>query len=103
MFSATIDLLKIIADKGSSSEQKFEANNLLGTIQFFDFVFTLYLMKAILEITNDLSKELLRRDQDIVNAIALEKICKQRIQMMRDEGCDTFYGEVSSFCEKKQN
>ena len=42
------------------------------------------------------------RDQDIVNAMALEKICKQILQMMRDEGCDTFYGEVSSFCENKK-
>ena len=32
MFSATIDLLEIITDEGSSSEQKFEANNLLDTI-----------------------------------------------------------------------
>ena len=102
MFSATIDLLEIITDEGSSSEQKFEANNLLGTIQSFDFVFTLYLMKAILGITNDLSKALQRRDQDIVNAMALEKICKQMLQMMRDEGWDTFYGEVSSFCEKNK-
>ena len=102
MFSSTIDLLEVIADEGSSSEQKFEANNLLGTIQCFDFVFTLYWMKAILGITNDLSKALQRRDQDIVNAMALEKICKQMLQMMRDEGWDTFYGEVSSFCEKNK-
>ena len=102
MFSATIDLLEIITDEGSSSEQKFEANNLLGTIQSFDFVFTLYLMKAILGITNDLSKALLRRDQDIVNAMVLEKICKHRLQMMRDEGWQIFYDEVSSFCEKNK-
>ena len=86
MFSATIDLLEIIADEGSSSEQKFEANNLLGTIQCFDFVFTLYLMKAISGFTNDLSKVLQRRDQNIVNVIALEKIGKQMLYMMRDEG-----------------
>ena len=86
MFSATIDLLEIIADERPSSEQKFEANNLLGMIQSFDFVFTLHLMKAILGITNELSKALQRRDQDIVNDMTLEKICKHRLQMMRDEG-----------------
>ena len=32
MFSVTIDLLEIITERGSSSEQKFEANNLLDTI-----------------------------------------------------------------------
>ena len=101
MFSATIDLLKIIADEGPRSEQKFEVNNLLGMIQSFDFIFTLHLMKAILEITNELSKVLQRRDQDIVNAMALEKICKQRLQMMRDEEWQTFYDEVSFFLWKK--
>ena len=102
MFSATIDLLEIIADERPSSEQKFEANNLLGMIQSFDFVFTLHLMKAILGITNELSKALQRRDQDIVNAMVLEKICKHRLQMMRDEGWQIFYDEVSSFCEKNK-
>ena len=73
MFLATIDLLEIIVDEGSSSEQKIEANNLLSTIQSFDFVFTLYLMKAILGITNDLSKASQMRDQDIVNAMIWRK------------------------------
>ena len=71
-------------------------------IQSFDFVFTLYLIKAILGITNELSKALQRRDQDIVNAMVLEKICKHRLQMMRDEGWQIFYDEVSSFCEKNK-
>ena len=84
MFSATIDLLEITVDEWPSSEKKFEANNLLGMIQSFDFIFTFHLMKAILQITNELSKALQRRDQDIVNDMTLEKICKHRLQMMRD-------------------
>ncbi|XVF69677.1 hypothetical protein PTKIN_Ptkin11bG0100900 [Pterospermum kingtungense] len=56
-------------------------------------------MKVILGITNELSKALQRKDQDIVNAMTLVKISKQRSQMSRDEGCDSFYEQVCPFCE----
>ena len=43
-------------------------------------------MKTILGIKNDLSQALQRKDQDIVNAMALVKITKQQLQRMRDDG-----------------
>ena len=49
------------------SEQKLEVNNLLGIIQSSDFIFTLYLMKVIPRITNNLSKVLQRKDQVVIN------------------------------------
>ncbi|XP_057798119.1 uncharacterized protein LOC131014237 [Salvia miltiorrhiza] len=101
LFSSTIKVLEIIVEDGVSSEQKGEANNLLGLMQSFDFVFTLHLMRSNLGITNELSKALQRKDQDIVNAMALVKIAKKRLQMMRDEGWDSFYDQVSSFCNKE--
>lgn len=86
MFSPIIDVLEIIADDGAYSEQRFEAHNLLELMLSFDFIITLHLMKTLLEVTNELSKALQRKDQDIVNAMKFEKICKQRLQMMRDDG-----------------
>jgi hypothetical protein len=57
-------------------------------------------MKTIFGITNDLSQALQRSDQDIVNAISLVRVCKERLQSMRDDGWHTLLNEVSLFCEK---
>ncbi|KAI8540791.1 hypothetical protein RHMOL_Rhmol08G0012300 [Rhododendron molle] len=49
-------------------------------------------------ITNELSIALQKKTQDIVNAIALVQMSKQRLQMMRDDGWDSLLAEMSSFC-----
>ncbi|XP_031256009.1 uncharacterized protein LOC116113999 [Pistacia vera] len=100
MFSSIIDTVELIADDGSISEQKCEANNLLEMMQSFNFVFSLHLMKDILGLTSELSQVLQRGDQDIVNAMKLVGLCKQRLQMMREGGWDSFLCQVSSFCVK---
>ena len=69
-------------------------------MQSFEFLFTLHLMKTILGITEELSKALQKNDQDIVNAMTLVKICKERLQMMRVDGWNSFLEEVSSFSGK---
>ena len=76
MFSPIIDVLEIIADDGAYSEQRLEAHNFLELMLSFDFIFTLHLMKTLLEVTNEFSKALQRKDQDIENAMKLLKICK---------------------------
>ena len=43
-------------------------------------------MRAILGITNELSRALQRKDQDIINVMNLAKVCKQQLQMMRESG-----------------
>ncbi|KAL5582890.1 hypothetical protein UlMin_015332 [Ulmus minor] len=98
LFSSVIDVLAIVADDGANSEQRFEANNLLQLMLTFEFVFSLHLMKTLLGITNELSKALQRKDQDIINAMNLVKICKQRLQLMRDDGWDSIFSQVSTFC-----
>ncbi|XP_062085462.1 uncharacterized protein LOC133791557 [Humulus lupulus] len=78
MFSSTIKVIETIVEDGSS-EQRFEAKNLLETMQSFDFIFSLHLMRTILGVTNELSRALQREDQDILNAMCLVKICKQQL------------------------
>ena len=58
MFSSVIEVLEIIVDDGSNSEQRYEATNLLESMQSFNFVFSLHLMRTILGITNELSQAL---------------------------------------------
>ncbi|KAK1592913.1 hypothetical protein Q3G72_032324 [Acer saccharum] len=77
MFPSLIDVLEIIADDGSTSEQRCEANYLVELMQSFNFVFCLHLMKDVLGITNELSQALQRKDQDIVNAMKLVSLYMQ--------------------------
>ncbi|XP_024042883.1 uncharacterized protein LOC18048465 [Citrus clementina] len=100
IFSSIIDVLEIIANDASNSEQRFEANSTLKFMQTFDFVFTLYLMKNILGFANELSQALQRKDQDIVNSMKLVSICKLGLQRMRKHGWNSLLIQVSSFCEK---
>lgn len=61
----------------------------IETLESFNFAFKIHLMRDILGITNDLSKAVQRNDQDIVNAMKLVRISKKRLQMIRDDGCDS--------------
>ena len=76
MFSVIVDVLKIIEEDGLS-DQKVEAQFITRSILSFEFVFTLHLMKNILEITNELSIALQKKKKDIVNAMDLVKVSKQ--------------------------
>ncbi|XP_075645560.1 uncharacterized protein LOC142616631 [Castanea sativa] len=86
MFSSVIDVIETIIEDGLDSDQRAEANILIGLLQTFEFVFDLHLMKGVLGISNELSQALQRKDQDIVNAMKLVDISKQRLQVMRDDG-----------------
>ena len=46
----------------------------------------LTLNENYLGITNDLSQALQRKNQDIVNVMALVKVTKQQLQRMKDDG-----------------
>ena len=59
-------------------------------------------MRDLLGITDELSKTLQRKDQDIVNAMELVRISKERLQMMRDDGWDSLLSEVYTFCDKNE-
>ncbi|XP_008227730.1 PREDICTED: zinc finger MYM-type protein 1-like [Prunus mume] len=97
MFHPVVKVLEWIVDD-VNQDNLGEANRLLKEIQTFDFVFHLYLMRFILGITNDLSKALQKKDQDIVNAMILVQRCKQKLQSMRDDDFDDLLGKVSIFC-----
>ena len=100
LFSSIIEVLEYVVEDCGSSEQKAEAVILLDWTQSFDFVFALILMKSILGITNELSLALQRKNQDIVNAMELVGISKQRLKTLRNEGWESLVKEVYLFCEK---
>ena len=53
----------------------------------------------MLDVTNNLSQALQRKDQEIVNAMDLVKACKQQLQILRENECewDNFFDRVYSF------
>jgi hypothetical protein len=66
----------------------------------FDFVFSAHLMVTILGYTNDLSLCLQRREQDILNALSLVSVAKNRMQKLRSDGWVVFLQRVTLFCNK---
>ncbi|XP_019266658.1 PREDICTED: uncharacterized protein LOC109244084 [Nicotiana attenuata] len=54
----------------------------------------------VLTMTNELSYALQRMDQDIVNALGLLALTKQRLKMMRKSEFGSLMEDVSSFCDK---
>ncbi|XP_059285711.1 uncharacterized protein LOC132039191 [Lycium ferocissimum] len=64
--------------------EKLVATSLVSTIKEFDFACMLHLMWKVLVMTNELSSSLQRMDQDIVNAMGLLALTKQRLQ--KNEG-----------------
>ncbi|XP_045796147.1 zinc finger MYM-type protein 1-like [Trifolium pratense] len=99
LFSSMIDVLDVIEEDGTSLTIKGDAMLLLKYMQSFEFVFILHLMKKVLSITHELSQALQRSDQDIVNAMKLVKVSKQKLQTIRDKGWDSLLNEVSLFCD----
>ncbi|CAN6560065.1 unnamed protein product [Malus baccata var. baccata] len=55
---------------------------------------------TMLGITNELSQVLQKKDQDIVNAMALVEVCKQRLQSLRDDDFGDLLHDVEKFCEE---
>ncbi|KAI5328628.1 hypothetical protein L3X38_028025 [Prunus dulcis] len=99
MFSSVIHVLQMIIDD-NPNDSAGEANKIQREMLTFQFVFHLFLMKAILGLTNDVSQALQKKDQEIVNAMALVKSCKEKLHWMRNNGFDALVEEVSLFCDK---
>ncbi|XP_019230080.1 PREDICTED: uncharacterized protein LOC109211037 [Nicotiana attenuata] len=79
---------------------RFAAENLLSQIQEFGFMFKLHLMFRVLLLTNEWNNTLQKKDKDIVNAIGMLDLAKERLQMMRKTEWNSLLDEVSSFCSK---
>ncbi|CAN6717423.1 unnamed protein product [Malus baccata var. baccata] len=97
MFEAMVEVLEWIKD--DTNQDNFgETSQLFHNIQTFDFLFHLFFMRLILRVTNELSQALQKKDQDIVNAMALVEVCKQRLQSLRDDDFGNLLDDVQKFC-----
>ena len=99
MFSGIVDVLEII-EEDDLSDQKVEARSIMRSILSFEFVFTLHDEKYFRDhkwVVNSITKKK-KKNQDIVNAMDLVKVSKQRLQVMRDDGWASLLAKISLFC-----
>ncbi|PIA65570.1 hypothetical protein AQUCO_00100812v1 [Aquilegia coerulea] len=97
-----LNLLRIIEVDGITLDSRQKVESLAYTMNTFNFVFKLHMMRKVLGITNTLSKALQKKDQDIVNAMDNVNLCKARFKSLRESGWDDLLLEVDSFCEKNK-
>ena len=77
------------------------AMTMLTSFRSFEFVFMAHLMQEIFGYTDDLSRALQKKDQDIVNAMELVDLTKFHLRCLReDSGWTGFLEKVTSFCIK---
>ncbi|XP_061993644.1 uncharacterized protein LOC133711555 [Rosa rugosa] len=98
-FSPTCQVLMNIIKEGKSP-QAGDADSAYESMTSYQFVFILHLM-VIMENTNELCLALQSQSQDILNAMNLVSSTKAFIQKLRDDGWDTLFAKVISFCEAR--
>ncbi|XP_021763148.1 zinc finger MYM-type protein 1-like [Chenopodium quinoa] len=100
LYPAIREVLDLIGDDARNCDDARKADNVSFAIESFDFIFMIHLMKTIFGIVNELNKALQKGDQDIVNAMSLVSLTKERLQDMRESGWDNFLTTTTTFCEK---
>src|SRR6266540_831897 len=100
MYPTIRDVLVTLGDDTSHKADWTKIHFMVGAFESFEFVFFAQLMFVILGYTNELSKYLQRREQDILNAISLVNVAKSRMQQLRSNGWDQFLQRVTLFCNK---
>ncbi|KAL7104054.1 hypothetical protein ACP275_08G220400 [Erythranthe tilingii] len=98
LFPSVVSVLEHLENNSDDVAHCGQASILLRNIVCFDVAFVLHLMRSILGITNDLSQALQNKDQDLANAMKLVIFAKDRLQELREGGCDDLLQETSSFC-----
>ncbi|XP_052138844.1 uncharacterized protein LOC127757385 [Oryza glaberrima] len=99
MWEAIIDVLEIVRKDSTKPTFNGGAFGLMGKMQRFDFVFIMHLVIDMLSITDDLSRALQRKDQDIVEAMSLLKDVKELLQ---ENGWEPLLNRVISFYNKHE-
>ena len=97
LFNPAISVLEHIVEHTDDHDLRGNAELMLSTMNKFDFIFLLHLMKNIMGISDGLSRALQKKDQDIVNAMNLVNVTKNMLRSMRTDGCESFYKRLLHF------
>jgi hypothetical protein len=102
MFQSICYVLKMVAEEGTDSGKRVEADMTLQAVLSFEFAFGLILMTEVLTITNALSTALQRKDQDFVNACGLVSATKNELEQLRSGGFPQMIERTVRFCESNE-
>lgn len=91
MWSSVLVVLSMVHKDGRGPSQ---AAGLIEKMESFKFAFILKLMLKLFGITNELSKILQRKDLNIVLAMDLINVAKDRLATLRDSGWDNLFVDV---------
>ncbi|GJR67955.1 zinc finger MYM-type protein 1-like protein [Tanacetum coccineum] len=100
LYSIIVDVLEKIGDVSSNPDDQLKAETVSYALESFDFVFLAHLMKRLFGVANDLNYALQKKDQDIVEAMSLVELTKERLQIIRNDGWEDHLKLTISFCEK---
>ena len=100
LFSGVLEVLAYVEEEGGSIQNRRQACGILSNLKTYEFGFYLHLMHDVLHRTNILSKELQRKDLDILEAACMVRATMDSLQKLRDTGFDSILPKVSSFCRK---
>lgn len=98
LFGLIMDVLDAIVVDAHSLDERAKAMGYLRTCQTFKVAFMLHLMRDVLEITDELSKSLQKKEHDIANAMLFLEKAKTMLQKLRDNGWESLIDKVSAFC-----
>ncbi|XP_024989158.1 zinc finger MYM-type protein 1-like [Cynara cardunculus var. scolymus] len=99
LFPNVVEVLRYVEEDGDNGFSRTQAIGILAYLKTFDFVIYLHLMFHILEVTDLLSRALQKKDQDILETVALIRGTKQLLQQFRETGFDLLLKKMYSFCE----
>ncbi|XP_027120656.1 uncharacterized protein [Coffea arabica] len=98
------DICSVLIDVinyGNTSTQRSEADRVYDFMTSFDFVLVMHMIRDILGFAQVLSQALQCKSQDILNALKLVSVTKDRLQSYRNNGWNELFTNVKTFCDAR--
>ncbi|XP_023750038.2 uncharacterized protein LOC111898343 [Lactuca sativa] len=99
LFADVLVVLDFVKEEGGSLANRQQASGILAYFKSYEFVFYLHMMYDILHLMGTLSKQLQRKDLDILEAASMVRGIIEALQSFRNIGFASILPKVSSFCE----
>ncbi|XP_052627759.1 uncharacterized protein LOC111897621 [Lactuca sativa] len=96
------EVLDFVKEEGGSLANHQQASGILAYFKSYEFVFYLHMMYDILHLMGTLSKQLQRKDLDILEAASMVRGTMEALQSFRNIGFASILPKVSSFCETRE-
>ncbi|KAL7619233.1 hypothetical protein Lser_V15G03014 [Lactuca serriola] len=90
-------VLDFVKEKGGSLANRQQASRILSYFKSYEFVFYLYKMYEILRLTGTLSKQLQRKDLDILEVASMVRGTMEGLKVLRNTGFASILPKVEIF------